>query len=271
MDNLPFIDILIFAVIAILLVLRLRSVLGQRTGYEQPQESQVKERFTDKAKAPNPFQKANKSAKVSGSGLDALKSADRHFSETDFVKGATSAFEMILTAYADGDQAQLQRLLSYDLSKSFMQTITDRIAAKETLEITVNEIKEVSILNIELADGTTGGHNNNDGTFRYNLIILINNGSASASEIVAGALKDHKRAIILGENSYGKGSVQSIIPLRNGGGMRLTISKYYLPSGSSISEVGVTPDIFVEEEGDDFKIKSSNDNQLNYALKLLNS
>jgi carboxyl-terminal processing protease len=103
------------------------------------------------------------------------------------------------------------------------------------------------------------------------IIILINNGSASASEIFAGALKDHKRAIILGENSYGKGSVQSIIPLRNGGGMRLTISKYYLPSGSSISEVGVTPDIFVEEEGDDFKIKSSNDNQLNYALKLLNS
>ena len=103
------------------------------------------------------------------------------------------------------------------------------------------------------------------------IIILINNGSASASEIFAGALKDHKRAIILGENSYGKGSVQSIIPLKNGGGMRLTISKYYLPSGSSISEVGVTPDIFVEEEGDDFKIKSSNDNQLNYALKLLNS
>ena len=103
------------------------------------------------------------------------------------------------------------------------------------------------------------------------IIVLINNGSASASEIFAGALKDHKRAIILGENSYGKGSVQSIIPLRNGGGMRLTISKYYLPSGNSISEVGVTPDIFVEEVGADFKIKSENDNQLNYALKLFNS
>ena len=75
------------------------------------------------------------------------------------------------------------------------------------------------------------------------IVVLINYGSASASEIFAGALKDHKRAIILGENSYGKGSVQSIIPLRNGGGMRLTISKYYLPSGKSISEVGVTPDI----------------------------
>ena len=103
------------------------------------------------------------------------------------------------------------------------------------------------------------------------IIVLINNGSASASEIFAGALKDHKRAIILGENSYGKGSVQSIIPLRNGGGIRLTISKYYLPSGDSISEVGVTPDIIVEEKEDDFKINSKNDNQLNYALKLFNS
>tara|TARA_B100001248_G_scaffold123615_1_gene92695 strand:+ start:459 stop:1595 length:1137 start_codon:yes stop_codon:yes gene_type:complete len=103
------------------------------------------------------------------------------------------------------------------------------------------------------------------------IVVLINNGSASASEIFAGALKDHKRAIILGENSYGKGSVQSIIPLRNGGGMRLTISKYYLPSGKSISEVGVTPDILVEEEGDDFLINSNKDNQLNYAIKLFNS
>ena len=103
------------------------------------------------------------------------------------------------------------------------------------------------------------------------IVVLINNGSASASEIFAGALKDHKRAIILGENSYGKGSVQSIIPLRNGGGMRLTISKYYLPSGKSISEVGVTPDILVKEEGENFQINSDQDNQLNYAIKLFSS
>ena len=103
------------------------------------------------------------------------------------------------------------------------------------------------------------------------IVVLINNGSASASEIFAGALKDHKRAIILGENSYGKGSVQSIIPLKNGGGMRLTISKYYLPSGKSISEVGVTPDIYVEEDNNDFQINSENDNQLNYAIRLLTS
>ena len=103
------------------------------------------------------------------------------------------------------------------------------------------------------------------------IVVLINNGSASASEIFAGALKDHKRAIILGESSYGKGSVQSIIPLKNGGGIRLTISKYYLPSGKSISEVGVTPDILVEESDDDFQINSKNDVQLNYAINLFNS
>jgi|TARA_B100000497_G_C7653174_1_gene393050 carboxyl-terminal processing protease len=102
------------------------------------------------------------------------------------------------------------------------------------------------------------------------LIVLINYGSASASEIVAGALKDHKRAIILGENSYGKGSVQSIIPLKNRGAIRLTIAKYYLPSGKSISEVGVTPDIEIAEGSDDFKFNSETDNQLNFAIKLLN-
>jgi carboxyl-terminal processing protease len=110
-----------------------------------------------------------------------------------------------------------------------------------------------------------------DGIKGKPLIVVINNGSASASEIVSGALKDHKRAIILGENSYGKGSVQSIIPLRNGGGIRLTISKYYLPSGKSISDVGVVPDIFVEEVGDNFKINSKTDNQLQYAVDLLKS
>ena len=102
------------------------------------------------------------------------------------------------------------------------------------------------------------------------LIVLINNGSASASEIVAGALQDQKRAILLGENSYGKGSVQSIIPLKNKGAIRLTISKYYLPSGKSISEVGVSPDITVEEQEEDFLINTTTDNQLNYAVKLLN-
>ena len=110
-----------------------------------------------------------------------------------------------------------------------------------------------------------------DGINGKPLIVITNNGSASAAEIVSGALKDHKRAIILGERTYGKGSVQSIIPLKNGGGLRLTISKYYLPSGKSISEVGVLPDIFVEEIGKDFKINTESDNQLKYAIDLLKS
>ena len=101
------------------------------------------------------------------------------------------------------------------------------------------------------------------------LIVLINNGSASASEIVAGALQDQKRAVLLGEATFGKGSVQTIIPLRNRGAMRLTISKYYLPSGKSISEIGVLPDIRVEEKGEEFLINTTTDNQLNYAIELL--
>ena len=112
--------------------------------------------------------------------------------------------------------------------------------------------------------------NQGDLTNGKTMIVLINYGSASASEIVAGALKDHKRAILLGENSFGKGSVQSIIPLKNDGAIRLTIAKYYLPSGKSISEVGVSPDIEISEESDEFRIKSETDNQLNYAIKLLN-
>jgi carboxyl-terminal processing protease len=101
------------------------------------------------------------------------------------------------------------------------------------------------------------------------LIVLINNGSASASEIVAGALQDQKRAVLLGEATFGKGSVQSIIPLKNKGALRLTISKYYLPSGKSISGVGVVPDIKIEEKGEEFSINTETDNQLNYAIKLL--
>ena len=112
--------------------------------------------------------------------------------------------------------------------------------------------------------------NQGDLTNGKSIIVLINYGSASASEIVAGALKDHKRAILLGENSYGKGSVQSIIPLKNEGAIRLTVAKYYLPSGKSISEVGVSPDIEIEEETEEFRIKTETDNQLNYAIKLLN-
>jgi carboxyl-terminal processing protease len=101
------------------------------------------------------------------------------------------------------------------------------------------------------------------GTFKdIPLVVLINEGSASASEIVSGALQDHKRAIIVGEKSFGKGSVQVVLPIDKDNGIRLTIARYYLPSGRSIQAVGVTPDVIVkqgviQEDNNEFALKES--------------
>ena len=151
----PFIDIIIFAVIAVLLVVRLRSVLGQRSGYEQPQGERPSNRFDDNDNEGEVIPLHHKATDVASAtlhGLDALRQIDRNFSEKEFIGGAKSAFEMILTAYAEGDLAQLRRLLGYDLLQSFTASIENRIAAKESLSITLDDLREASILNISVID-----------------------------------------------------------------------------------------------------------------------
>jgi predicted lipid-binding transport protein (Tim44 family) len=147
----PFIDIIIFAVIAVLLVLRLRSVLGQRTGYEDQQTP--KDPAANSNNEPIPLHPDRMPDSLSdGHGIDAIRKADHNFSEKQFLTGATSAFEMILVAYAEGDLAQLKRLLAYDLLQSFTASVQQRQKDNESLSIVLEDIKEASILNAQVFD-----------------------------------------------------------------------------------------------------------------------
>ncbi len=184
-----------------------------------------------------------------------------------------------LTAFNENSSAQIKKKLNeFNKNKNIKGYILDLRNNPGGLLSQAIKISDFFLSNGEIVSTKSRKESENRKWFAQTgdilngetLIVLINNGSASASEIVAGALKDHKRAILVGENSYGKGSVQSIIPLKNRGAIRLTISKYYLPSGKSISEVGVSPDIVVSEDNDNFRIDTDSDNQLTYAIKLLN-
>ena len=184
-----------------------------------------------------------------------------------------------LTAFNENSSSQVKKKIrEFDKDKKIKGYILDLRNNPGGLLSQAIKISDFFLSNGEIVSTKSRKENENRKWFANEgdilngktLVVLINNGSASASEILAGALKDHKRAILIGETTYGKGSVQSIIPLKNKGAIRLTISKYYLPSGVSISEVGVDPDIEVSESSDEFRIDTENDNQLYFAVKLLN-
>jgi len=183
-----------------------------------------------------------------------------------------------LTAFNDNSSKQIKNKIENFKKKKISKYVLDLRNNPGGLLSQAVKISDFFLDNVEIVSTKSRKSSENKKYFAKKgdlingktLLILINYGSASASEIVAGALKDHKRAIIIGENSYGKGSVQSIIPLKNNGAIRLTISKYYLPSGESISGTGITPDIEVNESSDEFRIGTETDNQLNFAIKLLN-
>ena len=186
---------------------------------------------------------------------------------------------MRLRSFSENTQDQLNKAIKkFEKNKSIEKYILDLrnnpggllTQAVKITDMFLNDGEIVSTRSRDKSENRRFFARKGDKIENKTLLVLINYGSASAAEIVAGALQDHKRAVLLGEASYGKGSVQSIIPLKNKGAIRLTISKYYLPSGKSISEVGVTPDIRVEEKGEEFSINTATDNQLNYAIKLLN-
>ena len=148
----PFIDIIIFAVIAVLLVLRLRSVLGQRTGYDE--QTPRDNRFDNGSAEVISIDSGRRADIVEGHGIDALCKADRSFTEKEFLNGAAAAFQMILNAYAEGDLANLKRLLSYDLLQSFTQSIQQRAKDGESLSITLDALRDVRITDAKVFDNT---------------------------------------------------------------------------------------------------------------------
>lgn len=120
------------------------------------------------------------------------------------------------------------------------------------------------IVSIADARGNKSVHRASEGKIDIPMIVLVNQDSASASEILAGALQDNKRALLVGEKTYGKGLVQTVYPLRNGGALKLTTQKYFTPNGTDINEIGINPDYVVKND-----MRGNEDKQLNKAIELL--
>ena len=146
--GIPLIDILIFAIIAIFLGLRLRSVLGKRTGFEQDfSREQQNHEAKDSSLAPAEV------TTLTGDGVSAVMSADPSFSEKEFIKGASAAYGMILNAFAEGDLETLKTLLGYEMNISFADAIRERQKADETLAIDLQSIDRAVISSAKLRDG----------------------------------------------------------------------------------------------------------------------
>ncbi len=134
-------------------------------------------------------------------------------------------------------------------------------AAVKIANIFLNEKDIVSVKDVR---GKTTVHKSAKGSFSLPTVVLVNGNSASASEILSGALQDNKRAVLVGEKTYGKGVVQTVFPLRGGGALKLTTQKYFTPKGTDINEVGINPDYVVKNPED-----NSQDLQLNRAIEVL--
>ena len=151
-----------------------------------------------------------------------------------------------------GIEKQIEAAGGIDLVNGFILDLRNNPGGLLTQAIRVSDAfldkgEIVSTRGRDPEDGDRHNANIGDLAQRKPLVVLINGGSASASEIVAGALQDHRRAIVVGTKSFGKGSVQTVMPMRGSGAMKLTTARYYTPSGRSIQALGISPDIIVEQ------------------------
>ncbi|MDY6823558.1 MAG: S41 family peptidase [Thermodesulfobacteriota bacterium] len=186
---------------------------------------------------------------------------------TNFQSNTTDELKAALKELRNDNNGKLKGLI-LDLRNNPGGLLDQAIAMSDMF------LNEGIILSVKERDNENSYKAHKNGTKReYPIVVLINGGSASASEIVAGALQDHKRALIIGKTTFGKGSVQTVKPLGNGAGVKYTIARYYTPSGRSIQNTGITPDIEVEyqilEDSKTSKVKRLKERDLKNHLEAM--